>query len=62
MLIAPLVALGLSPSATYHLILAANAVLAASLVPLLYLLLTRAFRIPPQPAVAGAVVGPPIRA
>jgi len=57
LLIAPLVSLDLSPSLTYHLILATNALLAASLVPLLYLLLTRSFRVPAQVAVAGAVVG-----
>ena len=57
LLIAPLVAIGLSPSLTYHLILVVNALLAASLVPLLYLLLTRSFRLAPQAAVAGAFVG-----
>ncbi len=57
LLIAPLVSLGLSPSTTYHLILAVNALLAASLVPLLYLLFTQMFRLAPQAAVAGAIVG-----
>ena len=57
LLLAPLISLGWSSSVTYHLILALNALLAASLVPLLYLLLTRAMRVPPQAAIAGAVVG-----
>jgi hypothetical protein len=57
LLIAPLVSLGLSPSTTYHLILVVNALLAASLVPLLYLLFVRMFRLAPQAAVAGAIVG-----
>jgi hypothetical protein len=41
LLIAPLVELGSSPTFTYHLILVLNAALAASLLPLLYFLLTR---------------------
>ncbi len=57
LLIAPLLELHVSPAFTYHLILAVNALLAASLVPLLYLLLTCSFRLAPQAAVAGAIVG-----
>ncbi len=57
LLLAPLLALHVSPALTYHLILAVNALLAASLVPLLYLLLTRSFRLAPQAAVAGSIVG-----
>jgi len=41
LLIAPLVELGASPTFTYHLVLALNAALAASVLPLLCLLLTR---------------------
>jgi hypothetical protein len=41
LLIAPLVELGGSPTFTYHLVLVLNAALAASVFPLLYLLLTR---------------------
>jgi len=41
LLIAPLVELGASPTFTYHLVLVLNAALAASVFPLLYLLLTR---------------------
>jgi hypothetical protein len=39
--LAPLVALGSSPTLTYHLILLLNVALAAAVLPLLYLLLTR---------------------
>jgi len=55
LLVAPLVAIGADPTTTYRLILALNAVLAASLVPLLYLLLTRCFRIAPRAAVLPAI-------
>lgn len=55
LLIAPLVALGAGPTTTYRLILALNAALAAALVPLLYLLLTRCFRIAPRVAVLPAI-------
>lgn len=41
LLIAPLVSLGSSPTFTYHLILIVNALLAAAVLPLLYILLTR---------------------
>src|SRR6266516_1721562 len=44
-LIAPLVAIPSDPRTIYRLVLLANAVLAASLVPLLYLLLTRRCRL-----------------
>lgn len=42
-LIAPVVGLDADPGLTYHLVLVVNAALAASLVPLLYVLLTRCF-------------------
>lgn len=41
LLIAPLIELGSSPAFIYHLVLALNAALAASVLPLLYFLLTR---------------------
>ena len=50
LLIAPLIRLGFGPVLTYRLILAMNAVLAASLLPLLYLLLTRSFALPARAA------------
>lgn len=51
LLIAPLVAIVHDPETAYRLILALNAVLAAALAPLLYLLLTRHFSVPPRAAV-----------
>jgi hypothetical protein len=50
-LIAPLVAIDGNPLSSYRLVLALNAVLAAALAPLLYLLLTRCLRISPHAAV-----------
>jgi len=43
LLLAPLIRLDFGPVTTYRLILVMNALLAASLLPLLYLLLTRSF-------------------
>jgi hypothetical protein len=56
LLISPLVSVAGDPVAGYRLVLAANAVLAASVIPLLYLLLTRFLRVAPQRAVWPAVV------
>lgn len=57
LLIAPLVNLGASPSFTYHLVLVLNAALAASVFPLLYLLLTRFAGVRPQLAIWAALAG-----
>lgn len=57
LLIAPLVNLGASPSFTYHLVLVLNAALAASVFPLLYLLLTRFGGVRPQLAIWAALAG-----
>lgn len=57
LLIAPLVALGGSPTFTYHLVLVLNAVLAASVFPLLFLLLTRFAAVPPPVAIWAALAG-----
>jgi hypothetical protein len=58
LLIAPLVALFDDPVTVYRLALVVNALLAAALFPLLYLLLTRGFRVAPRlalwPALAAA--------
>jgi hypothetical protein len=51
LLLAPLLALDGNPKTSYHLVLALNAILAASLVPLVYLLLTRCFDVPSRTAV-----------
>jgi hypothetical protein len=51
LLLAPLLALDGNPKTSYHLVLALNALLAASLAPLLYLLLTRCFSVSPRAAV-----------
>jgi hypothetical protein len=50
-LIAPIVALDANPLSSYRLVLVLNALLAAAVAPLLYLLLTRCFRISPRAAV-----------
>jgi hypothetical protein len=50
LLIAPLIRLDGDPQTSYRLVLALNALLAASLVPLLYLLLVRSFRAEPRVA------------
>jgi len=57
LLIAPLLELGGSPSLTYHLILVLNALLAASVFPLLYLLLTRFAGVRPELAIWAAFAG-----
>jgi hypothetical protein len=46
--LAPLLALGLDPETTYRIVLGLNTLLAASLAPLLYLLLTRCFSVEPR--------------
>jgi hypothetical protein len=50
-LLAPLLALHLGPTTTYRLVLVVNALLAASLVPLLHRLLVTCFDVPPRVAV-----------
>ena len=57
LLIAPLVELGASPTFTYHLVLALNAALAASVFPLLYLLLTQFGQVRPEAALWAALAG-----
>lgn len=54
LLLTPLVAVHLSPETTYRLVLLLNAALAASLVPLLYVLLTRCFDVRADRAVWAA--------
>jgi hypothetical protein len=54
LLIAPLLRLTDDPHTAYRLVLALNAVLAAILLPLLYLLLVRCFAAPPRTAFWGA--------
>ena len=51
LVIAPVVALHADPRTVYRLVLVVNAMLAASLAPLLYLMLVRFFRVPRRPAV-----------
>lgn len=57
LLIAPLIKLGADPTFTYHLVLVLNAALAASVFPLLYLLLSRFGGVPPRIAVWAALAG-----
>jgi hypothetical protein len=57
LLLAPLVDLFPDPTTSYHLILALNAALAASVLPLLYLLLRRFAGAAPVVALAGATAG-----
>jgi hypothetical protein len=57
LLIAPLVELGGSPTFTYHLVLILNSALAASVFPLLYLLLTRFAGVRPELALWAALAG-----
>jgi hypothetical protein len=57
LLLTPLVDLASSPTLAYHLILALNAVLAASVFPLLYLLLTRFLGISPRIAIWASLAG-----
>jgi hypothetical protein len=51
LLLAPILALDGNPKTSYHLVLVLNAALAASLAPLLYLLLTRCCAVPSRQAV-----------
>jgi len=55
LLLAPILSLHADPVATYHAVLVVNALLAACLVPLLYLLLTRCFDAAPLAAAWAAV-------
>ncbi|HET9198147.1 MAG TPA: hypothetical protein VFN92_07845 [Solirubrobacterales bacterium] len=55
--IAPLLELGSDPSFQYHLVLVLNAALAASVFPLLYLLLTRFAGVRPELAIWAALAG-----
>src|SRR5689334_20062388 len=57
LLIAALIELGGSPGFAYHLVLVLNAILAASVFPLLYLLLTRFGGVRPEPAIWAAFAG-----
>jgi len=57
LLISPLFLLGAGPQVTYHLVLALNAALAASMFWLLHLLLRRCIGIPPRQALAPAFAG-----
>jgi hypothetical protein len=57
LLLAPLLAIGASPTVTYHLVLALNAALAASVFPLLYLLLRRFCGVEPHVALWAALAG-----
>lgn len=57
LLIAPLLELGSSPTFTYHLVLVLNAALAASVFPLLYVLLTRFAGVRPELAIWAALAG-----
>ncbi|MDX6636043.1 MAG: hypothetical protein QOF06_2246 [Solirubrobacterales bacterium] len=57
LLIAPLLELGSNPTFLYHLVLVLNAALAASVFPLLYLLLKRFAGVGPELAIWGALAG-----
>jgi hypothetical protein len=57
LLIAPLLELGSNPTFVYHLVLVLNAALAASVFPLLYLLLTRFAGVRPEAAIWAALAG-----
>jgi hypothetical protein len=57
LLIAPLLKLGSDPTFLYHLVLVLNAALAASVFPLLYLLLTRFAGVRPELAIWAALAG-----
>jgi hypothetical protein len=57
LLIVPLINLSSNPTVVYHLVLVLNAALAASLFPLLYLLLTRFGAVPPTAAIWAALAG-----
>src|SRR5204862_8032201 len=51
LLLAPLLAFDHDPKTSYHLVLALNALLAAAVAPLVYLLLRRCFAVPSRVAV-----------
>jgi hypothetical protein len=57
LLITPLIWLGADPRTTYNLVLVVNAALAAAMVPLLYLLLTRCFDVARPIAIGAAIAG-----
>jgi len=57
LLIAPLLELSPSPTTQYHLVLLLNAALAASVLPLLYLLLSRFAGVPPRVALWASLAG-----
>ncbi|HVD86881.1 MAG TPA: hypothetical protein VNB59_05680 [Solirubrobacterales bacterium] len=57
LLLAPLVEASSNPTTTYHLVLVLNAALAASVFPLLYLLLTRFAAVRPAVAIWAALAG-----
>lgn len=57
LLLAPLLKLSSDPEVVYHLVLVLNAALAASVFPLLYLLLTRFAGIAPRTAIWAALAG-----
>lgn len=57
LLIAPLLELSSSPTTQYHLVLLLNAALAASVLPLLYLLLSRFAGVPPRVALWASLAG-----
>lgn len=57
LLLAPLLKLSSDPEVAYHLVLVLNAALAASVFPLLYLLLTRFAGIAPRTAIWAALAG-----
>jgi hypothetical protein len=56
-LLAPLVGWNQSPAVAYRFVLACNAALAASVLPLLYVLLTRCARVAPRLALGAAIAG-----
>ena len=57
LLLAPLISLSSDPTVAYRLVLVLNAALAASVFPLLYLLLSRYASVPPRIAVWAALAG-----
>jgi hypothetical protein len=57
LLLMPIARLDVEPRVAYWLVVVVNSVLAASLFPLLFLLLRRVFKLPPAAALGGAIVG-----
>ncbi|MGI8731323.1 MAG: hypothetical protein ACR2LK_15315 [Solirubrobacteraceae bacterium] len=57
LVLVPVARLEIDPATMYAVVVVVNAMLAASLVGLLYLLLRRCFDQPPAPALGGAIVG-----